>query len=177
MSHGRKPRQARWSASTPLMLATHYAAKHDAEELQHIMQPIKDAFTAIRTGVASELHWSHLYSSVAVAKAIERQGVVRGLHEHQQAALAALQAIYSRAMDVSGHVGTWTATPLYFQELEALQTHVELYEFQVGNLSRGEFRSAIKTATGQVSSQHGITVLANPCPPRQGVQTALELAA
>jgi hypothetical protein len=86
--------------------------------------------------------------SVAVALAIERQGIVRGLLGHFQAAEQVLQTIYHRAMRPgAGSVGPhWGRATLYYQEIEALQTFVELHTFQIAHLGRKEFLSAIDAA-------------------------------
>ena len=148
----RKTRRIRWPATGDTMwLASYHASKLSAGDVDEVMGPLQTAFTALREGVASEWHWSLAASAVNTAKAIEQQGVVRGLHEHLQAADLALASIYKRAMKDAG----WKATALYYLELDAITTAVELHEYQLKQLSRGEMLRAIALAQAEVKSSGG----------------------
>ena len=152
MSHGSKPRKPRWIAQTDTMaLACRRASLVTEAELQDVMQPLQAAFKAMREGVATEWQWSHLASSVNAALAIERFGVVKGMHEHLRAADLALQGIYRRAMTKC----EWHSTPLYYFELDALDTAINLHKFQLTQLSRGEVIRALDYAKAEVLSTGG----------------------
>ncbi len=141
-----KKRKARPVALNTLQLALHGAAKPSRQEVDEVLRPIRAAAIAFREAVATELQWSILSGSVEVAKAIEHQGVVRGLHEHLTSAEEALQSIFRRAMQA----GSWRSPTLYYQELDALATFVDLHAFQVRQLSRKEFIAAADRAQGTV---------------------------
>jgi hypothetical protein len=141
-------------AVNPIRLAMRRASRIPAEELAVVMAPIEESFTAMREGVATESQWVILASSVELALAIERQGVVRGLHGHLVAAEAALAAIKHRAMER----GAWRPASLYWQEIEALDTFVLLHKTQLENLSEGEWRRAADQAEAAVRSAGGRVV-------------------
>lgn len=148
----RKPRRIRWQPNTDtLATACRRASKLSAAEISEVMEPLQHAFAALRRGVATEWQWSIIASAVNCAKAIETQGVVRGLHEHLCAAELSLQAIYRRAMAGT----TWQPSTLYYIELDAIGTAVELHAFQLQNLARGEVIRALDYAQAEVRSTGG----------------------
>lgn len=151
MSHGRKPRRARWPAGDALSLAINKAAKPPAQDIASVIEPVQKAFQALREGVATEWQWSVLASAINVAQAIEKQGVVKGLHEHLYSAELALNSVYRRAMASS----TWRATALYYLELDAIDTAVDLHKFQLNTLGRGELMRALDYAQAEVRSSGG----------------------
>lgn len=134
-----------------MALALHYAAKPSTADVKEVLQPIQSAFTALREGVATELQWSILAGSLDVSKAIERQGVVRGLAGHLASAEQALQAISDRARLADG----WRPTALYYHEIDAISTFVDLHAFQAQQLGRAEFLAALDSATQKGRSGGG----------------------
>ena len=118
---------------------------------RRLVDPLRQAARRMREGVATEAEWAMLAGAINVAKAIKGKGVVRGLAEHFASAEAALDAISRRALAS----GAWQATALYYQELEHVNTLVDLHEYQLGQLSYGERRLAIRTATAVVLSSGG----------------------
>lgn len=154
MSSNAKPRKRyrpRPVTLDTMKLAMRRACKVPAEEIAEVMQPITASFDAMRQGVGSEDDWTILAGTLELALAIEQQGVVRGLHGHLQAAHDALQGIYRRAMEEAA----WHATPMYLQEIEAIDTFVWLHKTQLENLSEGEWRKAHDHAVATVRSAHG----------------------
>ena len=155
---GHKPRRVRWAKSPDtILIAMHRASKPDASNVQEIHAAMQASFKALREGVATELQWSILAGSLDVSKAIERQGVVRGLSEHLASAEQALQAIYNRARMSDG----WHPPVLHFHELDAIREFVDLlYAYQLRQLSRGEFLAAINSAKGKIRSysDHSVSV-------------------
>lgn len=137
-----------------LALASRRAAKVPPAEIEAVMEPIAQSFQAMRQGVGGEDAWSILAGSVELALSIEHKGVVRGLQGHLKAAEAALAAIRQRAMSA----GSWKPTPLYFQEIGALDEFTWLHKAQLESLSGGEWLAAHNRAAGIVSSARG-TVL------------------
>ena len=154
---GRKPRRIRWQpTANTLGIALHFAAKPEKADTDQVLKALQVAFRALREGVATELQWSVLAGSLDVSHAIETQGVVRGLADHLANAEEALQMIYNRARKY----GDWRPTALHFHELDAVHTFVDLHCYQVRQLGRAEFLSAIETAQGQVRANGGQATLA-----------------
>lgn len=162
MSRSHKPRKAyrpRLIAVNTLEIALHRAAKPAPADRAEVLNILRLAAKALREGVATELQWSIVAGGVDVAKAIERQGIVRGLAEHLASAEASLQAIYDRAMAT----GVWKPTALYYYELDAVQTFVDLHVFQVNQLGRAEFLAAIDTAQACIHANGDkVTLVRNP---------------
>ncbi|OGB26222.1 MAG: hypothetical protein A3I66_00800 [Burkholderiales bacterium RIFCSPLOWO2_02_FULL_57_36] len=127
------------------------AAKIDRRDVDELLAAVQAAFKSLREGVATMHQWSILAGSLDVAKAIERQGVVRGLHEHLASADTALQSIYKRARKVDG----WKPTALHFHELDAVREFVNLHAFQIRKLSRAEFDQVVNAAAGMIRSNGG----------------------
>lgn len=139
----RKPRRVRYAPTANTMaIALHHAAKPSRADVGELLDAIKTAFKALRQGRASEREWSILAGTLDVALAVERQGVVRGLHGHLMAAEQALQTVYNRAMLANG----WQPTALHYHELDAVHTFVDLHAYQVKQLSRAEYLAAIRSA-------------------------------
>jgi hypothetical protein len=160
MTHGRKPREPRWIPTAETMkLASHRAAKVHQADIAEVMTPLQQAFKALREGVATEWQWSVAASAVNVAKAVEKQGVVKGLYEHLRAADLALQSIYQRAMLRSG----WRATSLNWIELDAISTAVDLHKFQLDQLSNGEIMQALQFAEAEIRSSGGRVIKLDRC--------------
>jgi hypothetical protein len=141
-------------SQNPIKLAIRRAGRIPADELDVVMTPIHEAFTAMREGIGSESHWMVLAGSVELALSIERQGVVHGVMGHLTAAEASLAGIKHRAMDR----GAWKPTPLYWQEIEALDTFTTIHRYQMENLSEGEWRRAHEAAAAIVRSAGGQVV-------------------
>ena len=118
------------------------------------IDPLRAAAKARREGVATERDWSIVVSPLHVAQAIEQQGIVRGLSEHLHSAEVALQEIERRAMAT----GTWCPTSLYYQELDHISAAVDLHEFQMTQLSYGEFRRALQRAVIEIKNTGGRVV-------------------
>jgi len=160
MSRNKPPRKAyrpRPVTADTMALALHRAAKPTAADQAEVLGLLADAIQALREGVATEHQWGVVAGSVTVALAIERQGIVRGLLAYLETDEKALQSIYDRAMCEGG--GGWGRVTLYYHDLEALQTFMELHAFQINQLGRAEFLAAINTAQKDIIAQgHTATV-------------------
>lgn len=157
MSSNTKPRRKyrpRPVSENPIKLAMRRASRIPAHEISVVMAPVQEAFTAMREGIGAESNWMVLAGSVELALSIERQGVVRGVIGHLTAAEAALAGIKHRAMER----GSWRSTPLYWQEIEALDTFTTIHRYQLENLSEGEWRRAHARAAAVVRSAGGQVV-------------------
>lgn len=161
MSANKKPRKAyrpRPVTAQTMTLARHYAAKPSVEDRAEVLGMLRQALRALREGVATERQWSIAAGGVTVALAIERSGIVRGLDGHLKAAEQALQDIYDRALRTGG--GRWVRVTLYYQELDALQTFMDLHTYQVRQLGRGELLAAINAAQKYtIAKGHAATVV------------------
>lgn len=154
MTHGRKPRRERPKGINMIEFVIARATRHTAEELEQILEPIRAAHKALREGVASELQWTVLDSSLAIGRAIEDLGVVRGLREHIRVADVALEGIRKRAMAS----GNWKPTALYYQELDDVAEWIRLHAYQLEQLSAGELKQAHQL-TGRRAAAAGVRVV------------------
>jgi len=140
-----------------MTLALHHAAKPSAADRAEVLGVLTSAAKALREGVATQRQWSIVAGAVALALAIERQGIVRGILEHLQTADQALQSIYDRAL-LAG-AGTWARVTLYYHELDALQAFHSLHTWQVNQLGRAELLAAINAAQKQTLASGCVPVL------------------
>lgn len=154
MTHGRKKPRQRRDTRSPFVVALMRATKHTPEELASIMDPMRACLKAVREGVATKLQFEVLQSSMVIAEAIEQSGIVRGLADHIASALQACSAIEARALTS----GAWQQTALYFQELDALATAVDLHEYQLQQLSAGELHRIVQQTMARTASTGGRVV-------------------
>lgn len=154
MTHGRKPRRPRPVAVNMIEMAIARARKMHAEEIDEVLGLVQQAAKALREGVATEDQWAVLASTVNVAKAIERQGVVRGLQGHFEQAETDLKNVRLRAFQD----GSWRPPVLHWSELDHIRTAIELHEFQLKQLGRNEMIRALDYAKAEVLSTGGRTV-------------------
>lgn len=140
--------------TNPLLVALDHATTLTPAELAQITTPLRAAHQRLRGGSGSCDDWCVLAGSLGVAQNIERQGVVRGLAGHLQAADTAMAAIEARA---TAHAPqpAWAAPALHFHEIEALDVFVDVHLFQLRQLSYAEFRRAYLATEGQVRSRGG----------------------
>lgn len=152
----RKPYRPRQIAVNTLDLALHRAAKPAREDRAEVLDKLNAAVKALCTGVATEMDWSVAAGAVAVAMAVERQGIVRGLQEHLDTAEQVLQAIHDRCRLPM----MWLRPTLTIQEVDAVRLLSELHTFQIEQLGRAEFLAAIDAATKETLAQgHQATVV------------------
>lgn len=151
MTHGRKPRRYARISANPVQLAIMRATRHTAAELATIMSPVRQCLKLVREGVSTQMQFEVLQSSLVIAEAIEHSGIVRGLADHIASALQACAAIERRALAA----GAWRQTALYFQELDALATAVDLHEFQLQQLSAGELQRIVQRTMARTASSGG----------------------
>lgn len=153
------PRRPRWvPVVNTLEIAQHGASKIHHQDTKELLSAVDSAWKALREGVATLHQWSILAGSLDVAKAIERQGVVRGAYEHLNSADEALQAIYKRARKLDG----WKPTALYFKELDDILAFISLHAQQIRSLSRSEFDQVVNMASQQIRSNGGkVTLIRN----------------
>ena len=147
MTHGRPPRKPRWQPTADTIgIARHYAAKPRPEDMATVTDTLQDCFHALRTGLVTALQFSILRGSIDTGRAIERQGVVKGLATIFDDAEAALDAIWPRIV----WTGDYGRTSLYHTELADLRDFVALHIYQCRQLSRAEYLRAVESARGAI---------------------------
>lgn len=137
---GRKLKHgAGWAKGDAVSVAIHRACKLSPDDRELVVAPGRRALAALREGRATHGEWVDLATVVRVARAIEKQGIVKGLQKHFDGATDALQAIYDRQIRPDG----WVPGSLYAQELHAISEAVRLHKFQPDQLGRGELIAAL----------------------------------
>ena len=150
MSRKRTRRVPR-AVHNPFLVARNHATRLTAAERATVMTPLRAAADRMRRGQASDDDWAVLTGSLLMAQSIERQGVVRGLAEHLASIDRALVTIEARATQA----GPWRSPTLHFDELDAIYLLLDLHEFQLEQLSYGEFRRAYEATEARVRSSGG----------------------
>ncbi|MBN9411369.1 MAG: hypothetical protein J0H69_19665 [Burkholderiales bacterium] len=126
-----------------------FSARLPAADVNAILVPARVALQAMRQGAATEEHWAMLAGAMNLAHAIEQIGIVRGLGEHLQVANRVLLEIHQKATTADG--SKWCAHFPSWYQLESLDTAIDLHQFQLENLSRGELRRAVRRAVSNTT--------------------------
>lgn len=134
MTHGRKPRKPRRKVKDNLAIAWINASRLTPAEIAGIMSPIRECFAHVRTATATELQFQILHTTLVIAQEIENAGIVRGLVEHIDLALAASSNYSARSLAS----GAWQASDCHFHELDAISSMLDLHTFQLEQLSAAE---------------------------------------
>lgn len=158
MAGGTKPKRRRqvWERLNPLTVAINAATLLTRDEREQLVGPPRQAFEALRQGRCTEEGWLHLVTCGHVALCIEEQGIVRGLKQQLTASDVALVAIEARATAA----GAWKAPTCYAHELESVGTMLELYTYQIAQLSAKEYRNAVALAKARHLTHGGKARLA-----------------
>lgn len=143
---------------TTLLAAVEGSSALDAQEIAAVIDPLRRAVDALRTGAATYDDWLRLASVVNIANAIERQGVVRGMASELAKCEAAVQAIGDRTGDTHD---TWKSPTLYAAEITATSDLVHWHKFQLQQLSYKEYASARDYAVAKVRSSGGKAIRIN----------------
>lgn len=123
-----------------------------------VLQPARDGFKALREGVATFKQWVDVNTAIAVAMAIEEQGVIRGMHEHFAAADRAIDAVRLRVEQDPQGPAWGRRTTLYFHEIEALREAIHLHDEQLRVLAACELTAAIALAHNNTRALGGRVV-------------------
>lgn len=153
MTHGRPPRKPR-QLKHNMLVAIVRSSKLTPAEVAETMHTPRQCAARIREGVATEDQHTVLYTVLRIAQGIEETGIVRGLSEHLDSALQAMDAIRARAL---AH-GAWRPTALYHYELDAINTALDLHEFQLQHVSAGELQAVAKKLIARTQSTGGAVV-------------------
>lgn len=154
----RIPRQVR-VVLDPIQHAIDGATKPSPGQIAQIKLSMQAAAKAMREGVGTERDWSVLAGELALAIAIERGGIVRGLMGHFESFDRVLQAIHDRCSKpvLVGQPAQWQRTALWHYELDELRNFIDLHSYQLTQLSRSELEAALDKAQNNIIS-NGDTV-------------------
>jgi hypothetical protein len=136
------------------------ATKLTDQEREGVLRPARDGFRALREGVATHEQWAFVSSAVTMAQAIEAQGIIRGMHEHFDAAERALDAIYQRVQDGTGGPAWGRSTTLYLAEIDTLRVAIHLHEDQLRVLGFSELQAAERIAQRNIRAAGGRVIQA-----------------
>lgn len=151
MTHGRKPRRPRHVRTDTLDAAQLRASCLTPAEIASIMNPVRECFAHVRTTTATELQHQVLHTTLTIAHEIERSGIVRGLVEHLDLALAASSAYNARSLGA----GAWQPSDCAFHELEAISTMLDLHEYQLKQLSAAEMHRITRRLIARTKQEGG----------------------
>lgn len=151
MTHGRKPRKPRHVRTDTLEAAQLRASRLTQAEIASIMDLARECFAHVRTATATELQHQVLHSTLVIAQEIERAGIVRGLVEHIDLALAASIAFRTRSLAS----GAWQASACHFHELDAISSMLDLHAFQLEQLSAAELHRITRRLIARTKQEGG----------------------
>lgn len=161
MSRKRSRYRPRTVAVNTLQLAIAGASRYTEAEIAETIQPARELARAFREGVATETQYHELRSMTTIALAIEGSGIIRGLQAHFLACIRALDALAARAR---AH-GAWQPRALRFDELDAINTAVDLHEEQLRYLSASELHRIVRRLVDQARTAGDAVVVVNERPP------------
>ena len=152
MTHGRKPRTPHTRVQNPVRLAAWQAAFLSRSQVEALMAPLRQAFRALREGVATEMQWAHLVSALNIADSISLTSPVRGTRGHITPAQHALDGYMRRAIQARGE---WLATEVYLEERDLISDALDVYQALLQHITRGDFERAEAHALAEVRSTAG----------------------
>ena len=143
--------------ASPLDVAMNNATKLSPQDVEQIITPCANACAAILSGSGRRDHWATLCCSLNMSLSIERQGVVRGMAGHLASIEAALLAIAARSGE-DDTPPTWQPPQLSLDETDNMRLLVQLHQFQIQQLSYGEYRRAHHATVNRVRGGGGEAV-------------------
>lgn len=149
-----------WEPETPMQRAASNAGLLLPHEIDRLMGRAEPAAERMATGRGTFADLAALGGAAVIAQAIEATGVVRGLGQHLGQISETLEAIGHRGgarPDVPLADTQWTPPALRSSEMDDVRLLARLLRFQLGQISWGEYKTALKRATGHLRSE-GATV-------------------
>lgn len=143
--------------ASPLDVAMNNATKLSPQDVEQIITPYANACAAILSGTGRRDHWVTLCSALNLSLSIERQGVVRGMAGHLASIEAALLAIAARAGE-DDTPPTWQPPQLSLDEIDNMRLLIQLHQFQIQQLSYGEYRRSFAATVNRVRGGGGEAV-------------------
>jgi len=142
------------ACASPVDIAINQACGLRPADLEQIITPCANACAAIVSGCGRRDHWATLCGAINMAHSIEKQGVVRGMAGHLASIEATLLAIATRAGE-DNTPPTWQPPALSLDETDNLRLLVQLHQFQLAQLSYGEYRAAYRATVKRVQQGGG----------------------
>lgn len=137
--------------NTAMMLVRQLHTRLTAAEVADCIGPLRACFTAMREGRITHDQYLVINSHLLIAQEIERQGVVRGLQAHISAALAAVESYAARC----GTAENWRPSAMYFHEIEAIDTALDLHKYQIEQLTAQELHTARDRLIARTQAEGG----------------------
>lgn len=150
----RRPRRRSVRVGSPLAtiptlrIAAAQVQKLDPAEIGAMMTGLRSCLSRLRAaqGLLRDV-FEFQYATMSAAL-IERQGVVRGLSSTIADAEAAIATMRQRADAVSGQVGA-----LFGPEIACLDEFIRLHEYQLEQLSKGEYEKVLRSLAGRLGGK------------------------
>lgn len=152
MAHGHKKPRVPRTVRNPIEHAISGAAKLTPAQIKSTLAPAWECEALLRRGVATQDQHTVVYTSLSIAKCIEATGVVRGLREHIDTALLAMETASDRALAS----GTWRAPMLDHDEMNAIREALHLHEFQLQQVSTAEIDAITRKLIARTHSTGGM---------------------
>lgn len=145
----------------PIAAAMDAAALVGIKEINEVFHILHQCRRALMQGCATKLQVDILTGSCTLAQAVEdlHIGTITGLTGHIKACRDALDTIRERykasPQTRSERLAKWGKTGLRFDEIDAIETFLQVHKTQLSQLSRGEFTQAANRAVARANSAGG----------------------
>lgn len=139
----------------PIAAAMDAAALVGIKEINDVFRILHQCRRALMLGCATKLQVDILTGSCTLAQAVEdlHLGTITGLSGHIAACRDALDTIRARykasPQTRSERLAQWGKTGLRFDEIDAIETFLQVHKQQLSQLSRGEFTQAANRAVAR----------------------------
>lgn len=137
--------------NTAMMLVRQLHTRLTVAEVADCIEPLRACFTAMREGRITHHQYLVLNTHLLIALEIERKGIVRGLQAHIDAALAAATSYAARC----GTAENWQPGAMYFHEIDAIDTALDLHKFQIEQLTAHELNSTTDRFISRIQTEGG----------------------
>ena len=142
----------------PIAAAMDAAALVSIKEINEVFRILHQCRKALMQGCATKLQVDILTGSCTLAQTVEdlHIGTITGLTGHIAACKEALDTIRERyktsPQTRSERLAQWGKTGLRFEEVDAIETFLQIHKAQLSQLSRAEFTKAANLAVARVNS-------------------------
>lgn len=135
---------------TTAQIAIAQIQKISDKEIAAMMNSLRECLDLLRGGRARLAHILEFQCASMAAGLIERQGVVRGLSSKIQAATEAVESVLQRRDKSCEHLGA-----LYGSEIAALHEFIAIHQFQLQQISKGEYEKILRSMAGKIGGKIG----------------------
>jgi hypothetical protein len=142
----------------PIAAAMDAAALCGIKEINEVFRILHQCRRALMQGCATKLQVDIMAGSCTLAQAVEdlHLGTITGLSGHIATCKKALETIRKRyeaaPQTRSERLANWGKTGLRFDEIETIETFLQLHKMQLSQLSRAEFTKAANLAVARANS-------------------------